>query len=346
MYHTTNSIIKHKVGLLNLAEELQNVSKACKVMGVSRDTFYRYQEMAEQGGVEALINRSRRVPNLKNRVDEATEQAVIDYAIEFPAYGQVRASNELRKQGIFVSPSGVRSIWLRNDLENFKKRLKALEDKVATDGIILTESQVIALEKKKEDDIACGEIETAHPGYLGSQDTFYVGNLKGVGRIYQQTFVDTYSKVAHCKLYTTKTPITSADLLNDKVLPFYQAHDLPVLRILTDRGTEYCGKVENHDYELYLAINDIEHTKTKARSPQTNGICERFHKTILQEFYQVTFRKNLYSSLEQLQSDLDIWLNFYNNERTHQGKMCCGRTPMQTLLDGKAVWAQKNLAQM
>ena len=147
-------------------------------------------------------------------------------------------------------------------------------------------------------------------------------------------------------LYTTKTPITSADLLNDKVLPFYQAHDLPMLRILTDRGTEYCGKVENHDYELYLAINDIEHTKTKARSPQTNGICERFHKTILQEFYQVTFRKNLYSSLEQLQSDLDIWLNFYNNERTHQGKMCCGRTPMQTLLDGKAVWAQKNLAQM
>ncbi|GGM07880.1 integrase [Streptomyces cinereus] len=346
MYHTNNSIIKHKVGLLNLAEELQNVSKACKVMGVSRDTFYRYQEMAEQGGVDALINRSRRVPNLKNRVDEATEDAVIKYAIDYPAYGQVRASNELRKLGVFVSPSGVRSIWLRNDLENFRKRLKALEDKVATDGIILTESQVVALEKKKEDDIACGEIETAHPGYLGSQDTFYVGNLKGVGRIYQQTLVDTYSKVAHCKLYTTKTPITSADILNDKVLPFYQEHDLPMLRILTDRGTEYCGKVENHDYELYLAINDIEHTKTKARSPQTNGICERFHKTILQEFYQVTFRKNLYSSLEQLQSDLDIWLNFYNNERTHQGKMCCGRTPMQTLLDGKAVWAQKNLAQI
>ncbi|VWX31066.1 conserved hypothetical protein [Moraxellaceae bacterium 17A] len=220
MYHTNNSIIKHKVGLLNLAEELQNVSKACKVMGVSRDTFYRYQEMAEQGGVDALINRSRRVPNLKNRVDEATEDAVIKYAIDYPAYGQVRASNELRKLGVFVSPSGVRSIWLRNDLENFRKRLKALEDKVATDGIILTESQVVALEKKKEDDIACGEIETAHPGYLGSQDTFYVGNLKGVGRIYQQTFVDTYSKVAHCKLYTTKTPITSADILNDKVSVF------------------------------------------------------------------------------------------------------------------------------
>lgn len=163
---------------------------------------------------------------------------------------------------------------------------------MAQDGIELNDQQIAALERKHEDDVACGEIETAHPGYLGAQDTFYVGNLKGVGRIYQQTFIDTYSKVVHCKLYTTKTPITAADLLNDRVLPFYQSQDLPMLRILTDRGTEYCGKVEQHDYELYLAVNDIDHTKTKAASPQTNGICERFHKTILQEFYQITFRKN------------------------------------------------------
>ncbi|RZP53743.1 transposase, partial [Vibrio vulnificus] len=173
-------------------------------------------------------------------------------------------SNELRKLGVFISPSGVRSIWLRNDLENFKKRLIALEKQVADNGIILTDEQVAALERKKHDDEACGEIETAHPGYLGSQDTFYVGNLKGVGRIYQQTFVDTYSKVAFAKLYTTKTPITAADILNDKVLPFFEAHELPMLRILTDRGTEYCGRVEQHDYQLYLAINDIDHTKTKA----------------------------------------------------------------------------------
>ncbi len=246
----------------------------------------------------------------------------------------------------FVSGSGVRSIWLRNNLENFKKRLKALEAKVANDGIILTESQVAAFEKKKHDDKACGEIETAHPGYLGSQDTFYVGNLKGVGRIYQQTFVDTYSKVAFAKLYTTKTPITAADMLNDKVLPFFESQDLPMLRILTDRGTEYCGRVDHHDYQLYLAVNDIDHTKTKAASPQTNGICERFHKTILEEFYQITFRKKLYTTMEELQKDLDIWIESYNNNRTHQGKMCCGRTPIATLLDGKSVWAQKNLAQI
>ena len=344
MLHGNKSIIKHKVGLLNLAEELGNVSQACRIMGLSRDTFYRYKAAIDEGGVDALISKDRRQPNLKNRVDEQTEAAVVEYAIEEPAHGQVRASNELRKRGVFISPSGVRCVWLRHRLGRFKDRLRALEEKMAKESLILTESQIQALEKKKQDDEACGEIETAHPGYLGAQDTFYVGTLKGVGRIYQQTFIDTYAKVGFAKLYTTKTPITAADLLNDRVLPFYEEHQLPLLRILTDRGTEYCGKAETHDYQLYLAINDIDHTKTKARSPQTNGICERFHKTILQEFYQVTFRKKIYRDIETLQVDLDEWIDKYNYERTHQGKMCCGRTPMETLEDGKNIWQEKLVA--
>jgi len=341
MLHCNERIIKNKVGLLNLAEELGNVSKACKVMGFSRDTFYRYKSAVEEGGVESLFDKNRRQPNLKNRVDEATEAAVLNYAVENPAHGQLRVSNELRKRGIFVSPSGVRTIWLRSNLATFKERLTALEKKSAEENLILTEAQLIALERKKDDDVACGEIETAHPGYLGSQDTFYVGTLKGVGRVYQQTFVDTYSKVAHCKLYTTKTPITSADLLNDRVLPFFEEYGMSLIRMLTDRGTEFCGKVEQHDYELYLAVNDIEHTKTKARHPQTNGICERFHKTILNEFYQITFRKKVYTTLDELQKDLDDWLHYYNHERTHQGKMCCGRTPIDTLIDGRKIWQEK-----
>ena len=341
MLHTNEQIIKHKVGLLNLAEELGNVSKACQVMGLSRDTFYRYKQAVDQGGVESLLHKDRRKANPKNRIDESTEAAVTRYALDYLAHGQVRTSNELRKLGVFISPSGVRCVWLRHQLACFKDRLRALEDKVAEEGLILTEAQVAALERKKQDDEVCGEIDTAHPGYLGSQDTFYVGTLKGVGRIYQQTFVDTYSKVAFAKLYTTKTPITSADLLNDRVLPFFEGHGLPMLRILTDRGTEYCGKAEQHDYQLYLALNDIDHTKTKARSPQTNGICERFHKTILQEFYQITFRKKLYATLDELQADLDQWLLYYNEQRTHQGKKCCGRTPLETLEDGKQIWKDK-----
>jgi transposase InsO family protein len=335
------NVIKHKVGLLNLAAELGNVSRACKVMGFSRDTFYRYQAAVADGGVEALLDANRKKPNFRNRIEESIETAVAAFALEQPAFGQVRVSNELRKRGVFVSPSGVRSVWLRRDLESFKKRLVALEKHVAATGEVLTEAQVVALERKQDDDAAHGEIETAHPGYLGSQDTFYVGTLKGVGRVYQQTFVDTYSKWAAAKLYTTKTPITSADLLNDRVLPFFAEQGMGVIRILTDRGTEFCGKAESHDYQLYLALNDIEHTKTKVMHPQTNGICERFHKTILQEFYQVTFRRKIYRSIEELQSDLDEWLNYYNYDRTHQGKMCCGRTPMETLIDGKEVWRDK-----
>jgi transposase InsO family protein len=341
MNSVNQNVIKHKVGLLNLAAELGNVSRACKVMGFSRDTFYRYQAAVADGGVEALLDANRKKPNFRNRIEESIETAVAAFALEQPAFGQVRVSNELRKRGIFVSASGVRSVWMRRDLESFKKRLIALEKYVAATGEVLTEAQVVALERKQDDDADHGEIETAHPGYLGSQDTFYVGTLKGVGRVYQQTFVDTYSKWAAAKLYTTKTPITSADLLNDRVLPFFAEQGMGVIRILTDRGTEFCGKAESHDYQLYLALNDIEHTKTKVMHPQTNGICERFHKTILQEFYQVTFRRKIYHSIEELQSDLDEWLKYYNYDRTHQGKMCCGRTPMETLIDGKEVWKDK-----
>ncbi|KAA3628696.1 MAG: IS481 family transposase [Proteobacteria bacterium] len=341
MNQSTQRIIGNKVGLLNLAQELGNVSKACQMMGVSRDTFYRYKSARDEGGVEALLDKTRRKPNPKNRVEPQVEQAVLDFALEYPAHGQVRVSNELRKQGVFVSPSGVRSIWLRHQLQSRKLRLRALEAKVAEEGLVLTEAQVIALERQQTLNEAHGEIEAEHPGYLGSQDTYYVGTIKGIGRIYQQTFVDTYSKVAACKLYTTKTPITAADLLNDRVLPLLESEGIDLLRILTDRGTEFCGRPERHDYQLYLAINDIDHTRTKAYSPQTNGICERFHRTVKEEFYEVAFRKKVYSELDKLQADLDVWVDHYNNERTHQGKMCCGRTPMQTLRDGRMLWDEK-----
>lgn len=336
-----DKIIRNKVGLLKLAEELGNVSKACQMMGLSRDTFYRYKTAVNEGGVEALLDKNRRIPNLKNRIDERVERRVCELAIEQPACGQVRVANELRKEGLSVSAAGVRCVWLRHGLQRFALRLVALEKKAAAEGLVLTEAQVAALERKKEEDELVGEIETEHPGYLGSQDTFYVGTFKGVGRVYQQTFVDTYSKVAFAKLYLMKTPITAADLLNDRVVPFFEEQGMGILRILTDRGSEYCGRADQHEYQLYLATVDIDHTRTKAKSPQTNGICERFHKTILQEFYQVAFRKKIYRTLEQLQQDLDEWLYRYNHERTHQGKMCCGRTPMQTLLDGKKLWMEK-----
>ena len=342
MSSIAEKIIKPKLGVLELAKELGSVSQACKVIGYSRDSFYRFKRLYENGGDEALQEISRKKPNIKNRVPDYIEEAITKLALDNPALGQARVSNELAKQGILISAGGVRSVWLRHDLETFQKRLKLLETKAAQDGILLTEEQLQSLEKAKEKREATGEIETEHPGYLGSQDTYYVGNMKGVGRIYQQTFIDTYSRVAFAKLYNEKTAITAAHLLNEVVLPWFNEQDIPLLRVLTDRGTEYCGKVEHHAYQLYLAIENIDHSKTKVRHPQTNGICERFHKTMKNEFYDIAFCKKVYSSVEELQTDVNEWLQQYNQLRPHSGRYCYGKTPMQTFSDSKHIAIEKN----
>jgi len=214
---------------------------------------------------------------------------------------------------------------------------------MARENLILTEAQVQALEKAQEEKQALGEIETMHPGYLGAQDTYYVGTIKRIGRIYQQTFIDTYSKVAQVKVYDRKNALVAADMLNDRIVPWYEEQGVSVLRILTDRGTEYCGNREHHEYQLYLAVENMDHSRTKARHPQTNGICERFHKTIQDEFYSVAFRKKIYHNLDELQKDLDQWIEEYNTQRTHSGKFCFGKTPMQTFIDSKHLADEKML---
>lgn len=329
-------IIQRKVNILELGENLGNISEACRKLGVSRQHYYDIKSAVQEKGIQGLLEESRRKPRLGNRVNVEIEERVLAYSLEFPTHGQVRVSNELLKnEGIQISAGGVRGVWIRNELQTKAQRLKRLEKWSAEQGKVLTENQVQALEAAKEEKQAHGEIETHHPGYLLGQDTYYVGYIKGVGEIYQQTGIDTYSNVGFAKVYTDKTALTAADLLNDKVLPFFDQQGISLLRVLTDRGTEYGHKNLEHPYQLFLHLNDIEHSRTKARHPQTNGCTERLNQIIQEEFYQVAFRKKVYSSLEEIQVDLDEYMHRYNTKRTNQGKRCQGRTPMETLEQGR-----------
>lgn len=339
-------VIRRKMNILELGEKLQNVSLACKNLGVSRQHFYDIKKAIEEDGIEGLLEKSRRTPRIRNRVPQEIEDKVLEYALLYPTWGQVRVSNELKRIGFTVSGGGVRSIWQRHKLEKKGLRLKRLEAWAAQEKNILTESQVQALEQAKEEKQVQGEIETFHPGFLLGQDTYYVGYIKGVGKIYQQTGIDTFSNVGFAKVYNEKTALVAADFLNDKVLPFFDEQMTSLLRTLTDRGLEYCGNVETHPYQLFLHLNDIEHTRTKARHPQTNGCVERLNQIIQEEFYAVAFRKKIYTSLEEIQTDLDAYMWRYNNERTNQGKHCQGRTPMETFDAGYELYKKYVIEKM
>jgi transposase InsO family protein len=331
-------IIQRKVNIIELGATLGNISDACRKLGVSRQHYYDIKQAIAEDGLEGLLEKSRKAPRMGNRVSPEIEQRVLEYSLEFPTHGQVRVSNELKRHGIILSGGGVRSIWQRHQLEKKHLRLKRLEKWAAENTDVLTEPQVQALEAAKEEKEAHGEIETHHPGFLLGQDTYYVGYIKGIGKIYQQTGIDTYSNVGFAKIYNDKTALAAADFLNDKVLPHYDQNGISLLRVLTDRGSEYCGKPENHPYQLFLHLTDIEHTRTKVRHPQTNGCTEKLNQTIQDEFYAVAFRKTFYTSMAQIQADLDAFMDKYNRDRTNQGRHCKGRTPAETFTEGLALY--------
>ena len=329
-------IAQNRLTLLQLAERIRNVSEACRRRGISRSQFYEYKRAFQERGLDGLKDQLPIPKSFPNETPSEVKERIIAMSLKHPAWGPMKLSDNLKLEGVNVSPSTVRNLWLKEGLETKYKRILRFEEQHAGMEIELTEEQIRLLEKANP----CFKerhVESPYPGYLLSQDTFMVGTLKGVGRVYLQAVVDTYGSFAFAKLYTSKMPETAVDVLYDRALPFYAEQGIPVEHILTDNGREYCGKPMIHPYQIFLELNDIDHRRTKVATPRTNGFVERFNRTILDDFFREAFREKFYALVEELQVDLDVWMHHYNYERPHRGYRNMGRRPIETIELGKSL---------
>ena len=329
---TNDKIARRKLSLLELANEMSNVSKACRIMGYSRQQFYEIRRNYQTYGADGLIDRlpGARGPH-PNRVSEEVEAAILAHALDHPTHGALRVAQELSLKGVQVSSGGVRGVWSRHNLLTKQERLLRLEKTTAERRIELSDEQVRLLERFspefRERHIETRHIETRHAGDLVAVDTFFVGHLKGVGKVYLQTVVDCHSRYAWGRLYPNKLPVTAIHVMNNDVLPTFEAHEARISTVLSDNGREYCGRPDSHPFELFLQLEEIEHRTTKVRRPQSNGFVERLHRTLLDEHFRVMGRKKFYESIEEMQKDLDAYLGTYNTKQPHQGRGMNGRTP-------------------
>jgi transposase InsO family protein len=329
-----DKLARRKLSLLELAADLSNVSRACKVMGYSRQQFYEIRRNFQTYGAEGLIDRlpGARGPH-PNRVSAEIEQAVLDHALVHPCHGAVRVEQELRLKGIQVSSGGVRGVWQRHSLLTKHERLLRLEKATAERKIELTEEQTRMLERFSPE-FRERHIEAPHTGSLVAVDTFFVGTLKGVGKIYLQTAIDCHSRYAWARLYPSKLPVTAVHLMNGDVIPTFEQHAAKIDTVLSDNGREFCGRPDQHPYELFLQLEEIEHRTTRIKRPQSNGIVERLHRTLLDEHFRVEGRRTWFETIDEMQAVLDTYMEGYNRRRPHQGRGMNGRTPATAFVEG------------
>jgi transposase InsO family protein/transposase-like protein len=331
---TEQKVARRKRSLLELAIELGNVSKACRVMGYSRQQFYEIRRNFQTYGADGLLDRlvGARAPH-PNRVGAEIEQAILDHALAHPCHGPLRVAQELMLRGLQVSSGGVRGVWQRHGLLTKHERLLRLEQATAERKLELSDEQIRLLERFSPE-FRERHIEAPHTGALVAVDTFFIGVLKGVGKVYLQTAIDCHSRYAWARLYPNKLPLTAVQLLDAEVLPTFEAHGASIDAILSDNGREFCGRPDRHPYELFLQLEGITHRTTKVRRPQSNGIVERLHRTLLDEHFRVEGRRTWFETLDEMQTVLDSYLDRYNQRRPHQGRCMHGRTPCQAFTDG------------
>jgi len=323
-------IMNYKYSVLQHARENKNITFTCKVFQISRTIYYNWLKRFIKYGYLGLRDKIKRKPRMPNQIKPEKEKIILNYIMNYPTHGPRRIANELKQQGTTISDTGIYHVLCRKGLNHRLDRLFYAQEK--SHHPVVTERYLREIIKRQRI-----HIDAHYSGYLFCQDTCYVGTIKGLGRIYQQTGIDAYSNFGFAKVYRDKTAGSAIDFLKTKVLPVYGQFHIPLDRILTDNGKEYTTHWVNahHGYETFLQENHIRHTRIKPRNPQSNGMVERFNRTLLDEFYQITMIKKVYTSLAQLQVDLDSFITYYNFKRTNQGYRLKGKIPYQKFLDGK-----------
>lgn len=324
--------IKPKLSLLKLADKLGSVTRACETLGYSRDSYYRFKALYERGGMNALKDVSRRKPVLKNRVPVQVETSVIAMTFAHPSWGQQRLQEELTKNGISVSPSGVRSIWVRAGLETFEKRIFALLARVQQDGFPLSPEQLAAVERAKRDGKFKPGRYIALPGQVAYQDLILVEDHSEIGTFAILTFVDGYSHHAFAQALPSLADVNASAFLETRVLPWYAERHITIKSIRTDRRMPFIDAGRG-GYKDRVRLRGIDHgyrlTRARARPDAGAEFVTEITRSVLQPLFRSADCRNIFDVERKLES----WLHEYNSLTPRLGASCYGKTPEKTLQD-------------
>lgn len=313
-------IVARRVRVLELAVELGNITKACELVGVSRTSFYRWREIAERYGLDALRPKDRRRPQLPNATPTHVVEALLTLAVIIPTIGCRQYADRLGAQGYEVSKSTVQKLLVEAGLGRRSQRIaRAAAITAATTGLVTDAA------REPEPFGFCHW--AGAPGDLVALDSFYIGRLKGVGKVYQLTAIDTATRWVIVSIVLG--PITGAHTIAfiDHITRRFRRLGVPIRAVLTDNGPEYVAA----GFRAHLAAKGYRHERIPPRSPNHNAVCERFHGTVLQECWRPAFHRRRFSSIRQLQAEADSWLIGYHHRRRNHGDYMAGRTPAEAL---------------
>jgi transposase InsO family protein len=310
-------VYDRRVRLIGYAAKIGNVAEACRVFGVSRNTYYEWLKKAELYGLSALLPRERRAPHQPNAMSSEEVAVIVSEAVARPTLGPRSLLRHLKARGVDRSASGVAKVLRRHNLGTARQRIAALASLTAAETGLVTNAAM-------EGPFGFCMYASA-PGQVVSLDTFYVGRLKGVGAVWQLTAVDVATRVAVVQLIVGEKTATVAAGLVENLKKALRKHGIKLEGVLTDNGPEFVGKA----FQAKVAELGLDHHRIPPRSPNHNSVCERFHGTVLHEFYRPHFHRGRVDDIALLDRSLQAWLMDYNQHRPNHGHYMAGRTPQE-----------------